>query len=184
MPVTWPSPPLRTVLCRLCVALATAGMATAPAGHAASLQSDDLRILGKALTFLEPPLTGQPTVAIVYRDGDPASRRDAETLAEHLGNLAIGGIPLTARVVGPEALAATDFQLIITVGGADGKPVIAAAITHHALCVTADVDAVRAGDCTMAIRSAGKVEIFVSREAAARSGLGFATAFRMMVHEQ
>jgi hypothetical protein len=159
-------------------------MVAAPAGQAASLQTDDLRILGKALTFLEPPLTGQPTVAIVYRDGDPASRRDADTLAEHLGKIAVGGVPLTARVVGPAALAAADFQLIITAGGADGKPVIAAAISHHALCVTADVDAVRAGDCTMAIRSAGKVEIFVNRDAATRSGLGFATAFRMMVHEQ
>jgi hypothetical protein len=150
----------------------------------ASLQPQELQILGKALNFLQPPLTGEPVVAIVYAPDDPKSRLDAEDLAGQLNKVRLGGVAVVARIVASQSLATEAFQLVITADGADGKPVIAAAQANHALCVTANVAAVRDGQCTMAIRSLGKVEIFVNREAAAESGIGFATAFRMMVHEQ
>ncbi len=167
----------------LAVSIAIAGI-TAPPGKAASLQMNELQILGKALMFLEPRLTSQSSVAIVYSSGNVDSRRDAEALAGDLNKMSLGGVSVTARVVGTAALRTANFQLIITAAGVDGEAVIAAANAHHALCVTADVEAVRTGHCTMAIRANGKVEIFVNREAALQSGLGFATAFRMMVHEQ
>ena len=168
---------------RFGVALALAGLTVLPC-RAASLQADELRILGKALSFVDPPLPAQPTVAIVYADGDAASRRDAEGLAEQIHATGFGGVPVTPLVVGSLSLAAARFQLIIAASGVDGEAVIDAARTHRALCVTADVEAVRDGHCTMAIRTSGHVEIFVSRDAASRSGVGFATAFRIMVHEQ
>lgn len=148
------------------------------------MQPQELQILGKALNFLQPPLTGEPVVAIVYAPGDPKSRQDAEDLAAQLNTVRLGGVAVVPRIVGSQSLAATAFQLVITADGADGQTVIAAAQANHALCVTANVAAVRDGQCTMAIRSSGKVEIFVNKEAAAESGIGFATAFRMMVHEQ
>jgi hypothetical protein len=95
-----------------------------------------------------------------------------------------GGVRVVARIVGSQSLAAEAFQLVIAADGADGQPVIAAAQANHVLCVTANVEAVRIGQCTMAIPSSGKVEIFVNKQAAAESGIEFATAFRMMVHEQ
>jgi hypothetical protein len=95
-----------------------------------------------------------------------------------------GGVRVVACVVGSQSLAAEAFQLVIAADGADGQPVIAAAQANHVLCVTANVEAVRIGQCTMAIPSSGKVEIFVNKQAAAESGIGFATTFRMMVHEQ
>jgi hypothetical protein len=152
--------------------------------HGASLQPQELQILGKALNFLEPPLTGQSVVAIVYAPGDPKSRQDAEDLAGQLSKVRLGGVLVVPRIVGSQSLAAEPFQLVITADGADGQPVIAAAQANHALCVTANVAAVRIGEYTMAIRSSGKVEIFVNKQAAEQSGVGFATAFRMMVHEQ
>ncbi len=177
-----PIPP-RSVLHRLAAGLAIASLAANPC-NAASLQAEELQILGKALTFLEPPLTAPSVVAIVYSPGNLDSRRDAEGLAGYLNKMQLGGVSVTTRVVGAEALDTSDFQLIITADGVDGERVIAAANAHHVLCVTADVDAVRTGHCTMAIRSSRKVEIFVNRDAVRQSGIGFATAFRMMVHEQ
>jgi hypothetical protein len=85
--------------------------------------------------------------------------------------------------VASTALAASRFALIITALGAASREVIEAARAQHALCVTADLAAVQAGTCTMAIQSDRRVEIFVNREAASQAGLTFATAFRIMVHE-
>ena len=168
---------------RLGAALALAGLVVLPC-HAASLQPDELRILGKALGFMDPPLPAQPTVAIVYADGDGASRRDAEGLAAQIHDTGFGGVPVIPVVVDSLSLAAARFQLIITASGVAGDAVIDAARMHRALCVTADVEAVHDGHCTMAIRTSTHIEIFVNRNAATQSGIGFATAFRIMVHEQ
>jgi len=154
------------------------------AGRAASLPPQELQILAKALQFLDPPLTGEAVVAIVYAAGDPDSRRDAEALAAEIGSsLRVGGATLTPMVVDLAALASTRFSLVIMATGADSAMVSEAASAQHALCVTADLAAVRAGTCTMAIQSDRRVEIFINREAAIRAGLTFATAFRIMVHE-
>ena len=168
---------------RLAMAMALAAWVVPPS-QAGSLQPEELQILGKALNFMEPALNGPVSVAVVYRDGNDASRRDAESLAAQIDVIDLGGQHATAAVVSSLSLADARFQLIVTAAGVDSEPVIEAAQAHRALCVTADVDAVRAGHCTMAIRAARKVEIFVNRGAAIQTGIGFATAFRMMVHEQ
>ncbi len=171
------------MLNRILSAILLASLA-APAGWAASLPPSEIQILGKALTFLDPPLAGDLVVAIVYQAGNPDSRRDAESLAAEIGtSLHIGEAVLTPRVVASTALAGSRFALVITALGAASAAVIEAARTQHALCVTADLAAVQAGTCTMAIRSDRRVEIFVNREAANQAGLAFATAFRIMVHE-
>jgi hypothetical protein len=90
---------------------------------------------------------------------------------------------LKPRVVASTALGASRFALVITALGAASAAVIEAARSQHALCITADLAAVQAGTCTMAIQADRRVDIFVNREAANRAGLTFATAFRIMVHE-
>jgi hypothetical protein len=153
-------------------------------GHAASLPPLELQILAKALAFLDPPLAGEAVVAIVYAAGNPDSRRDADALAAEIGSsLRIGEATLTPTVVDSAALATSRFSLVIVATGAASARVLEAARAQHALCVTADLAAVRAGTCTMAIHSNGRVEIYINREAANGAGLTFATAFRIMVHE-
>jgi hypothetical protein len=153
-------------------------------GHAASLPPLELQILAKALVFLQPPLSGEAVVAIVYAAGNPDSRRDADALAAEFGSsFRVGEATLTPMVVASNALAASRFNLVISAAGASSERVIEAARAQHALCVTADLAAVRAGTCTMAIQSFGRVEIYINREATNGAGLTFATAFRIMVHE-
>jgi hypothetical protein len=171
------------MLNRTLAAILLASLA-APAAWAASLPPSEIQILGKALAFLDPPLTGDLVVAVVYQAGNPDSRTDAEALAAEIGNsLHIGEAVLKPRVVASTALGASRFALVITALGAASAAVIEAARSQHALCITADLAAVQAGTCTMAIRSDRRVEIFVNREAATQAGLTFATAFRIMVHE-
>ena len=171
------------MLNRILTAVLLIWLAT-PAGRAASLPPSDIQILGKALAFLDPPLAGDAVVAIVYQAGNLDSRHDAEALAAEIGgSLRVGGAALTPEVVASTALAGSRFALVITALGAASEAVIEAARARHALCVTADLAAVQAGTCTMAIESDRRVEIFINRAAASQAGLSFATAFRIMVHE-
>jgi hypothetical protein len=151
---------------------------------AASLTPQDLQILGSALAFVQPRPAGDGVVAIVYAAKDPSSRQDAEAIRAGIGEtLTANGVQLTPRLVAATELAGIDFSLVIVAAGANSDAVPPALRLHHALCVTADQDAVRQGLCTMAIRSTGKVEILLNYRAAQLSGVSLATAFRMMVSE-
>ena len=44
-------------------------------------------------------------------------------------------------------------------------------------------NAVQAGQCVMSVKSDPKVEILISRSAAATSNVGFGSAFLLMAHE-
>ena len=151
---------------------------------AASLTPQDLQILGSALAFVQPRPAGDGVVAIVYAGKDRSSRQDAEAIRAAIGeSLTAYGILLTPKLVEAGELASTDFSLVIVATGANSDAVPPAVRMHHALCVTADQEAVRLGFCTMAIRSSGKVEILLNYRAAQASGINLATAFRMMVSE-
>jgi hypothetical protein len=151
---------------------------------AASLTPQDLQILGSALSFVQPRIAGDGVVAIVYTAKDNGSRLDAEAIRAAIGeNLTANGILLIPKLVDAADLASVDFSLVIVASGANSDAVASALRTHHALCATADQEAVRQGLCTMAIRSTGKVEILLNYRVAQTSGINLATAFRMMVSE-
>jgi hypothetical protein len=165
------------------VAVAVGCLATQPAA-AASLSPEELRILGKSLVFLQPRLTGEGTVAVVYDAANPKSHEDAEAISASIGSgLVAGGAVLRPRLVDSAALGAADFALVIVAAGANSESVIQVVRSRHALCVTGDVPAVQGGTCIMAIRSADRVEVLLNHRAAEGAGIGFATAFRMMVQE-
>jgi hypothetical protein len=153
-------------------------------GWAASLSQQDLQVLGNALAFVQPRPVGGGSVAVVYAGRNSPSHQDAEAILAVIGKgLTAGGVVLTPRLVDADELAATEFSLVIVAAGANGEAVTRAARAQRSLCVTADQAAVTQGVCTMAIRSTGRVEILLNHQAALASGIGFATAFRMMVHE-
>jgi hypothetical protein len=51
------------------------------------------------------------------------------------------------------------------------------------LCITGDVAQVEAGHCVLSVQSDPRVQIVLNRALAADYGIGFATAFRMLIHE-
>jgi hypothetical protein len=151
---------------------------------AASLSPQDLQVLGNSLAFVQPRPTGESSVAVVYAGRNSLSHQDAEAILVVMGkSLTAGGAVLTPRLVDTDELAATAFSLVIVAAGANSEAVARAARAQHALCVTADQAAVQQGVCTMAIRSTSRVEILLNYQLARASGVSFATAFRMMVHE-
>jgi hypothetical protein len=153
-------------------------------GWAASLSPQDLQVLGNALAFVQPRPTGEGSVAVVYDGRNSLSRQDAEAILTVIGkSLTASGAVLMPKLVDTDELGVTAFSLVIVATGANSEAVARATSAHHALCVTADQAAVQQGVCTMAIRSTGRVEIMLNYQSARASGIGFATAFRMMVHE-
>jgi hypothetical protein len=158
---------------------------SAPLANAGSLTRKDVQTLGKAFAFLDPAAPADGLIAVVYATGNDASRKDAETIASYFGDgLRVGGAMLKPRLVDLAGLGdGAGYAAIIAAEGASGEAVMAAARSHKIVCASGELEQVRAGNCIMAISTDPKVEISVNRAAASAAGIGFAAAFRMMIHE-
>jgi hypothetical protein len=166
----------------LAVALACASVAV-PRAAAASLSPRALRIIGQAVQFLQPPVR-PGTMAIAYDPARPASRADATAMAPELGSdLVSGGTMLPMRVVAVAELPNGRFVVAIVAAGAGNAAFGAAIRAAHMLCVTADMSAVPAEACTMAVVTRPRVEVVLNHAAANACGVDFSIAFRMMIRE-
>lgn len=141
-------------------------------------------MLGKMLAFVQQLPANATTIAVVYASGDAGSRADAERIAAEIGDgFRVGATVLKPRVIDAAALAASDPAVIVTAADANSEAVMGASRARHALCVTGDLAAVRSGTCMIAIQSSPKVGIWLNAHAAGEAGVGFPTAFHMMVRE-
>lgn len=146
----------------------------------------DLQIAARALSFMETPLTGVVRAGIVYSARDPRSVRQADELERMLGRSArFGNLDVRAVRVEIGALARASVDLFLLTDFVDAADAGRAALsgTRSVPCVTTDIQHVRDGVCMMGIRSRPKVEILINRAAAAKSGVEFATVFRMLITE-
>jgi hypothetical protein len=151
--------------------------------QAASFSAKDLLVVGRAVALMQPPPSPDAVIAVAYASGNAASRQDAEEIVALIGaGLQAGKTLLKPKLI-DAALAGKGFAVVVAAAGANSPQLSAAAGSARALCVTTDVDAVRAGLCTMAITSVPRVEIVVNHVVAAAAGIEFAAAFRMMIRE-
>jgi hypothetical protein len=151
---------------------------------AASLSAKGLKVLGSALSCLQPEPIGQLVIAIAYAAGDDASRRDAEALAALMGDgLRAGRAVFFPKLADTASLGGGGYAAILAAAGADGERLMAASRSARVLCVTADFAAVQAGRCVMAIRAEPRVDVLVNHAAAAATGVELAPAFLMMIRE-
>ena len=157
------------------------------AGARAQFTLNDLQIAGRALGFLEKPLSGDVKAGIVYAPDDPRSVAEADALKGLLGEgLRVGNVRLVPVLVPVAELSRAGVALFFLTTGmtdADTKSVTAAAVAKHTPCITTDLSQVRAGACAMGVRAQPKVEIFVNRAAAASTNLAISAVFRMMITE-
>jgi hypothetical protein len=167
--------------------LAACGLVLLCASARAQFTLNDLEIAGRALGFLEKPLSGDVKAGIVYAPEDPRSVAEADALKVLLGGgLRVGSVRLVPVLVPVAELSRADVALFFLTAGiadADTKSVTAAAVAKHTPCITTDLAQVRAGVCAMGVRAQPKIEIFVNRAAAASTNLAFSAVFRMMITE-
>jgi ABC-type uncharacterized transport system substrate-binding protein len=170
----------RTSLAACCLALLCSGAR-------AQFTLNDLQIAGRALGFLERPLSGDVKAGIVYAPDDPRSVAEADALKGLFGQgLRVGNVKLVPVLVPVAELSRSDVALFFLTTGmtdANARTVAAAAVARHTPCITTDLSQVRAGVCAMGVRAQPKIEIFVNRAAAASTNLAFSAVFRMMITE-
>jgi len=149
---------------------------------AASLSGKDVQIIAKTMGFLDPAPAGG-VIAVVYSDA--ASKADADEIAASFGEgLASSGGIVTAKAVDAGSLGGGNgYIAMILAAGATTDAVAAAAKAHRIPCITASTAMVQSGACTMAVQSTPKVSIIVNHAAAQAAGIGFASAFSMLIHE-
>ena len=172
---------------RFRVSLATCCLVLFCATARAQFTLSDLQIAGRALGFLEKPLSGDVKAGIVYTPEDPKSVAEAEALKSLLGDgLRVGNVKLLPVLVPVTELSHADAALFLLTAGitdAGTKSVTAAAVAKHTPCITTDLAQVRAGVCAMGVRAQPKIEIFVNRATAASTNLAFSAVFRIMITE-
>ena len=172
---------------RFRVSLAACCLALFCTSARAQFTLSDLQIAGRALGFLEKPLSGDVKAGIVYTPEDPRSVAEAGALKSLIGDgLRVGNVKLIPVLVSVAELSRADAALFLLTAGiteAGTKSVTAAAVAKHTPCITTDLAQVRAGVCAMGVRAQPKIEIFVNRAAAASTNLAFSAVFRIMITE-
>lgn len=169
----------RRMLCGLGLAGA---LLCAPAG--AAVTTADMQVLGRALSFLERPMSGEVRVGIVHAPDDALSVQEAESVRRLLGEgLRAGNLILKPVLVDLNDVARAKVDLLFLVERLDAGAVRKEIGASKVPCVTADLAKVRSGACALGVRAAPRVEILVNRAAAGRGGIAFATVFRMMITE-
>lgn len=166
------------------LALCALALAAAPlSAHADAAK--DLQVAGRALTFLENGPTGKATLGVVFDPSKPASVAEKNAIMAAIG----GGMSAGSLTIAGKAVEAGDVgsvsgvQALYITTGVNAGPVGAAAKGKKLITIGSDVSCATSGACVMSVSADPKVEIVVSRSAAAAVGAVFKAAFRMMIRE-
>jgi hypothetical protein len=148
----------------------------------------DGQILGRTLGYAGDGMTGIAVVGIVFAPANHASEQEAELIRTVIGDgLTTGRIRLQARLIPVEQLAEVTglSALYLTLGIADNMDaVFSAAQRLQAPTIAANLACVEAGRCVVGFSSEPTVQILLSQATAARIGVHFLQAFRMLVRER
>jgi hypothetical protein len=152
----------------------------------AQLTEVGLQLTARVLGFMERPLTGTVRLGVIYIPNDASSIQGADAVISLLGTgLRAGNLLFTpVRVRIDQAAAAPVDAFFLPDGlGDQAKPIIEAEQKKKVPCITFDLAQVRNGICVLGLQIVPKVQIYVSRVAAANSDTTFVSMFRMMITE-
>ena len=159
------------------LALLVALFMAAPNADAATTR--DLQVIARAVGFINGLPRGVIDVAVIDGPG-------ADALVAAMGRgVTAGGVTLNPRRVTVGALLASRARIIIVPEGQTAaQPAIAAAARSlGAVTLSTDMNCVQSRLCVVGVRALPRVEIVVSRDAAAASRVSFSQAFRVMIRE-
>jgi hypothetical protein len=139
----------------------------------------------RALSFLQPALSGSVTAAIVYQPGNAGSEAEARAIEAALGNgVVIGSLTLKPRRVSASALdGLAGAKVAFVTRAANHRLVASAAAQRSIITISSDPDCAQAGFCVVSISSGSKVQITVSKAACNAAKIKFGAAFLMLVKE-
>jgi hypothetical protein len=179
-----PQRPRRRLHSRMLLLICCASLQALPAR--AAVTDSDLQIIGRTLSFLDKPMSGEVTLGIVYVADNPQSAREAQDLQHSLANgLRVGNVVLKPLLVPMDQVAQVNADVLFLTSGLGelAKPVGIASRSRHLPCITTDLSQVQSGRCAVGVSSQPTIEILVNRAAALANGTTFSTLFRMMINE-
>jgi hypothetical protein len=148
-------------------------------------QTKDIEVAARTFKFIEGAPAGAATLGIVKDASVAESASQADALSAALGGgSTVGGITLTPKVIGPDAIDGVD--LVFVTNGLSGAhaSIGEAARAKGIMTISTDMACVNAKQCVMGVASSPKVQIVVSRSASAAAGLNLNQALKMMVEER
>jgi len=165
-------------------ALIAAGATTAQLAPA-QMTSKNVLVGARALSFLQPALSGSVTAAIVYQPGDAGSEAEAQAIERALGSgLVIGSLRLKPKKVSADALGSlAGAKVAFVTRGTNYRQVASVATQRSIITISSDPGCAQAGLCVISISSRPKVQIVVSKAACNASKVKFGAAFLMLVKE-
>ena len=159
--------------------------AIAPGAAAAPRADTNVQVAGRILSYLQPPVSGSVSAAIIYQPGDAASENEARSIERALGTgLVVGSLRLQPRRVPVNALdRLAGAKVAFVTRGTDYRAVAAATAPRSILTISSDPACTRAGYCVVTISSAPRLQIIVSKAATRAARLRFNTSFLMLNKE-
>ncbi len=164
-----------------------AGLAGTTVG-ASETSKADIQIGVKAAAFVEPALRGLVETAILYDPSNPASKADADAIMSVLREgQRIKQALLNPRLVDVETLSNLDDTSLAFVSHglqAYHQTIASKASGQGILTISSDMTCVDNNQCVIGVISKPRVLIVISKQATQAAGLGFKSAFLMMVRER
>lgn len=161
---------------------ALTGILTAPVF--ADLSEKHVQVAMKSLKFAQPKIGSGAVVAIIYAQGDSASKALADSLSTFIASgKAVKKIKLTPKVMPADAVDLTGARLVFVTDAAIANisNIASAANSNQALTIASDTNCSVSGLCAMTIETDPKVQIYLSSDAAQNAGVSFSNAFMMLV---
>ena len=158
-------------------------MATAAAHGQTSANAVQVAI--RAAAFVTPSLSGPITVAIVYEAGDPGSEKEARDIERAMsGGLHVGSVTLSARRVASSSLdQMAGARIAFVTKGTSYRQIAAATAARSILSISFDPACAGGGYCVLSVTEEPRIQIIVSKAAAAAAKLKFNSSFLMLVKE-
>ena len=140
----------------------------------------DLEIISKTVSFIKKGPKGEITMDVLYDPNNPDSEAHADQIVE-LSNDGVGSkVMLKANKVSSADKASS--RIIFVARGTDHmhESVINKATENKAMTISTDKNCLGIG-CVVVVKTEPTIDIYVSVDAAERTGTEFATAFSMMI---
>ena len=155
-------------------------------GALARNTSDDVLLAARALGFVRDLDSRAIRVAIIQDPSSNQSVTDSNEVKAAFGRARAAGISMTAIEVPLASIRSiSNVDVIwVTRGLRDYSRLSDLPSQNHALSISNDFGCVSKGFCVLGVQSEPTVKIVLNADAAARSGISFEPAFRMMVTER
>jgi len=159
-----------------------------PLAAAADTSAKDIQIAARAVAFMTNAPTGDVVTAIIYDPANNASKTEADAIMAAMAKGVKAGkaklFPKLVSVVSLENLNGSKVAFITSGMGKHHAAIFTAASAQAILIISTDMSCVNTGNCVVGVASKPKVAIIISRSARDAAGIGFKSAFLMMVKEK